>query len=284
MNKLLEFFRSTYVVLLFIVIEVVALHYYANSSSYTQARLLTQSNRLAGGVHGAFANVKHYFGLGRENRQLVTRVQELETELAELRREVASIPPDSTEIRIGERQFKMSTARVVSNSINKLRNFMVLDRGSRDGVKRDMAVLSSAGAMVGYVVEVSDRYAVAISMLNTAFRASGKIAGNAYSGSIRWDGHDARHVTMYELAKYAEPERGDTIVSTGFSLYFPVDIPIGTVEEAELNEAQTAYTVRVKLMAEMSGLNTVILVENTDLPEVQNLLSSERVKELENRQ
>lgn len=47
MYKLLEFLRSTYVALLFVIIEVVAINYYAHSSHFTQARILTQSNRLA---------------------------------------------------------------------------------------------------------------------------------------------------------------------------------------------------------------------------------------------
>ncbi len=283
LNKLLEFIRSTYVVLLFVVIEALALHYYANSSPYTQARLLAQSTRVAGGVHGLFSGVKHFFGLGRENRQLMARVAELESELAAWRRTASPLPADSTQVVIGERQFRMTPATVVSNSINKLRNFIVFDRGRRDGVERDMAVLSSTGAMVGYVVEVSERYAVAISILNTAFRASGKVRGDTYSGSILWEGTDARTVTMTELAKYARIEPGDTVVSTGFSQYFPADIPIGTVVRADLNEAQTAYTVQVRLMAHMSGLGPVILVKNNDLPEVRSLLESERVEELKNR-
>lgn len=285
MNKLLEFIRSTYVVLLFVVIEAVAFHYYANSSSYTQARLLAQSHRIAGGVHGFFSGATHYFGLERKNRQLVARVEALESELACWRQSVAE-PDRVLDSLCGAGlgpQYEMMTATVVSNSINKQHNFIVLNRGRQDGVEPDMAVLSPLGAMVGYVVEVSDRYAVAISVLNTAFRASGKISGGDYFGSIHWVGTDAAHVTMTELSKYAQPERGDTIVSTGFSQYFPAGIPIGTVESAVLNEAQTAYTVQVRLMAEMSGLGTVALVRNRNLPEVRKLLSGERIKELEER-
>lgn len=51
-----------------------------------------------------------------------------------------------------------------------------------------MAVLSSDGAMAGYVVDCTERYAVAMSVLNTSFRASGKLAGSDYFGSIYWDG------------------------------------------------------------------------------------------------
>ena len=51
-----------------------------------------------------------------------------------------------------------------------------------------MGVLSPEGAMVGYVAASSDRHAVAVSILNTSFNASGKLAGDDYFGSIYWDG------------------------------------------------------------------------------------------------
>ena len=66
MRKLLEFIRSVYVVVLFVVLEAIAISYYAHSTYYTQARLLARSNQLVGGVHGLFAGVRHYFSLGRE--------------------------------------------------------------------------------------------------------------------------------------------------------------------------------------------------------------------------
>ena len=78
MRKLFEFIRSVYVVVLFVVLEAVAVSCYARSSYYTQARLLSRSNQVVGGVHGFFAGIGHYFTLGRENRMLLARVAQLE--------------------------------------------------------------------------------------------------------------------------------------------------------------------------------------------------------------
>ena len=77
----------------------------------------------------------------------------------------------------------------------------------------------------------------------------------------------------------AAVERGDTIVSTSFSRYFPAGILIGTVEEFDLNETRTAYTVRVRLAAEMSRLNEVVLVGNRDFYEIRNLQQSEQIEQ-----
>ena len=82
MRKLLEFIRSIYVMVLFVVLEAIAVGYYAHSTYYTQARLLARSNQVVGGVHGVFAGIRHYFSLGRENRDLLAHVAEMKERLA----------------------------------------------------------------------------------------------------------------------------------------------------------------------------------------------------------
>ena len=74
MYKLIEFLRRIYVAVLFVVFEAIAIGYYAHSSNYTQAKLLTRSNQVVGGVNGIFADIRSYFTLGRENERLLERV------------------------------------------------------------------------------------------------------------------------------------------------------------------------------------------------------------------
>lgn len=185
--------------LLFVLIEGAAIHFYAHSTSFTQARLLTGSNRIAGGVHGFFSGIRRYFTLGRENRILLDRIATLEEQLAGYRAAGDSLLFARYMEGADKGPYRLVTARAISNSVNRSRNFITLDKGRRDGVVPDMAVLSADGAMVGYVATCSDRYAVAVSALNTSFRASGKIAGSDYFGSIHWDGTDRNTVTMTEL-------------------------------------------------------------------------------------
>lgn len=279
MHKLIEFIRSVYVVVLFVVLEALAVSYYAHSTNYTQARLLARSTRLVGGVHDFFAGIGHYFSLGRENRLLLDRVTRLEERLAQYEEAATAARLDSYMQDIGESKYRFAVASVVSNSTNRLQNLLTLNRGLRDSIQTEMAVLSPDGAMVGYVVACTDRYSVALSVLNTSFRASGKLADSDYSGSICWDGLDPHVVVLDELSKYADPKPGDEVVTTGFSQYFPPDVLIGWVESATLNETRTAYTVRVRLAAELSRLSDVVLVGNRDLYEIRALQQSEQVEQ-----
>lgn len=279
MRKLLEFIRSVYVVVLFVVLEAIAISYYAHSTYYTQARLLARSNQLVGGVHGLFAGVRHYFSLGRENRELLAHVARMKERLALYEEAETAARLDGYMQDIGVSKYRIMTASVTSNTVNRAQNLIVLNRGRRDGVAEEMAVLSSDGAMAGYVVDCTERYAVAMSVLNTSFRASGKLADAEYYGSIYWDRLDQNVVILGELSKYADPKPGQEVVTTGFSQYFPADVLIGWVESASLNETRTAYTVRVRLAAEMSRLNEVVLVGNRDFYEIRNLQQSEQIEQ-----
>ena len=146
MRKLFEFIRSIYVVVLFVALEVAAISYYAHSTHYTQARLLARSNQVAGGVHGFFAGIRRYFSLGHENRLLLGRVAQLEERLAQYEEAETNARLDSYMQDIGESKYRFVTASVVANTVNRAQNLITLNRGHRDGIVEEMAVLSPDGA------------------------------------------------------------------------------------------------------------------------------------------
>lgn len=123
---------------------------------------------------------------------------------------------------------------------------------------------------MGYIVSCSDRYSVAVSILNTSFRATARWRASGHFGSIYWDGFDA-DTSVCAIVEICRRGAGDTIVSTSFSRYFPAGILIGTVEEFELNETRTAYDVRIRLAADMTALHDVVLVKNQDYNEQRQL-------------
>ncbi len=301
MYKLIEFIRSTYVVVLFVLLEAITIGHYARSTHHTRARLLAKATQVVGAGHQALAGVRSYFRLERENRELLEYTASLQERLAcyEVSYDASAqtVPTvyaaaDSTTVdgadslrthridvvspTLGDGQYRTSTAAVVSNTINKSENFLVLNRGLRDGVKREMAVLSTNGAIVGYVVDCTERYAIVLSILSSSFRTSGKLSDSGYFGQIYWDGADPHTVLLGDLSKYADPQPGQEVVTTG-SLFFPDGIAIGRVLDARLDETGTTYTARVELAARLSGLSHVVLVENRDIDEIRQLLKSDKI-------
>ena len=283
MYKLIEFIRRIYVVLLFILIETIALNYYARSSFYTQAKILAHANSVTGALQQSIFSLRHYFTLSSENEMLAQRVAELENALTIYREQERQMQTDTLTMAAMDStmlaslaQYRYTTARVISNTINSSHNFITLNRGRQHGVLVDMAVVTPDGAMVGYVLECSERYSIVMPMLNTEFRTSGKISGDEHFGSISWNGTSPHRVQMSELTKYSEFEIGDEVIASGLSHYFPEGVRIGYVESLKENENHTSYDVEIRLAADMTRLSNVILIENTNYTEIYELENAAR--------
>lgn len=266
MYRLIRFFKRYYPVLLFIVLEFLAVNHYAGSSSYANARILTVSNSMAGGVHKVFSGIGDWFSMGRENRRLMEHMAELEAQLESCR--TAAGLCDS--ISLPGNEYFYSTARIINNTVNRKENFFLLDKGTEDGVERNMSVTAPDGTVAGYVQEASRKFAVCMSVLNRDFRIGGKVKGREYIGSVFWDGMDSDFVTLADIPKYAKLEVGDTVVSA-YSSRFPPDLPIGTISSLGDSPDGTTYWIKVRLGTKIAGLSNVMLIKYSDSQELQSL-------------
>lgn len=262
MNRLFLFFKQVYVPLLFIILEVVAINYYAQSTSYTRAKILGATNSVMGSVYTAFSDIKHYFSLSKENRALVGELAELHNEFEKYK--AANPQPDETpELPESEAsKYFYTAANVINNTITLRENFLTLDKGILDGIEANMAVITPEGTMVGIVQACSEKYAVCMSVLNEKFRTAGRIKGSDHFGSIFWDGASEDMVQLTEVSKYADISVGDTIV-TDHSSIFPSGIVIGTVESWEM-VADSYFDLEVKLATPLTSVNKVLLVRYAD--------------------
>lgn len=265
MKKFILFVKRVYVFVIFIVLEIMAINYYANSTSYTRARMLSAGNVLAGGIYRQFAKLDDYLHLRKENDALIEQIAALQNRLGVYEELLPEADPVSYGLEGEVGDYIYTTASVINNTLTRPENFITIDKGQRDGVEPEMALVTPQGTIVGYVMSCGERNSVAISLLNTEFRTSGRIKGKDYLGSILWNGRDPDHVTLSEIQKYAEIVPGDTVV-TDYSSRFPKDVVIGTVESAEMTEAGY-FNVKVRVATQFSALRKVLLVRYYDMAE-----------------
>lgn len=273
MQKLIYFIRKTAVAILFVILEIIAIRTYAYSTPYTQARLLVWSNSVVRYVHSTFAGVSNYFTLRKENIRLTERIAVLENRISTLE---AVLPKGEVPIEGVLQQYEYCSARVISSTTNRRRNFITIDKGFQDGVFADMAVMTPEGYAVGVVVDCSEHFAVAKTLLNVDLRLGGVLADDGSHGSVVWRGGDTQIINFVELSKYANVKKGDLVRAAGFSHYFPKETIIGNIEEVELADNGTSYNCEVRLAADMDRLFNVVLVRNTGAGEAQAL--EERTK------
>lgn len=257
MLKLLLFLKRIHYVLLFIALEAIAISVFLHGNVYQKARIAGASSRLVSGIYDKIADVSGYFGLRSENERLVEEIARLRSQMsAHLHADTLFSRTDSVP---GLQYYQYQPARVIRNSISKRENYITIDRGALDGIEPEMALITDDG-IVGYVVNCSEHFSVAVSILNAKeFRTSGCIKGSDFAGSIYWDGLSHREVILDEIPKYADMQVGDTVVTTNYSYIFPPDQPIGTVGSFEMVNG-TFYKVRVKLFADLARIRYVYAV------------------------
>ena len=160
-------------------------------------------------------------------------------------------------------------ADVVNNSVTYLSNYITVNKGRKDGVEPDMGVVSERG-VVGIVSTVSDHFSVVIPLLNPKFKLSCKVLGSSYFGTLSWNGRNARFANLDELPRHVEFEKGDTIVTSGYSAIFPSGIIVGKVVNFEKQHDDNFYSLEVELATDFQALNNVRIIKNYHQAEQKN--------------
>jgi len=165
-------------------------------------------------------------------------------------------------------------SRIVHNSVYKQYNFITLDKGKKDGVFKDMGVISEQG-LVGIILESSNNFATVIPILNRDFRLSVKIKSNNYAGILQWEGDSPQYAMLSEIPFHVNITEGDTILTSGFSSIFPEGIEVGHLESFVL-EKGNFYDIKVKLSTDFQQLFHVNVIRNFRQEEQLNLENQSR--------
>lgn len=264
MYRLLEFIKRIYVFVIFLFLEGMALLTYATSTPYTEAKILARTSATGAAISGAISNVGHFFSLTTQNRELTERVATLSAALADVEGAEEVVLPDSVDSR-----FKYHAARVVSTTTNRPKNHVILDRGSLDGIAKDMGVVTPNNELVGYVLSCTEHYSIVQSLLNVDFNTGGCLVDNGNVCVIGWDGSSKYEVQAMDLSVYSEPCKGMAVEVRSERL--PEGVLIGHIEDFKLNNTQTAYSATITIAAKMSMLDNVLIVENTLSGELEEL-------------
>lgn len=282
MRKLLDFLVRKRYWFLFILLEFVSLLLVYQNNAYQRSVMISSANVVTGHIASVSGAVSSYLHLRDVNRELVERNGQLELQVLELQDQLESLladtvrfagfAPDSTETFT----YGFIAAQVVSSSVTHLSNYITVDKGRLDGVKPDMGVVSDRG-VVGIVSLVSDHFSVVIPLLNPKFRLSCKVKGSSYFGSLGWNGRDMEYANLEELPRHVLFEKGDTIVTSGYSAIFPAGIIVGTVSDFQKQHDDNFYSLDVRLATDFSTLQHVRIIRNYHQEE-QRLLEEEAKK------
>ncbi len=275
MQTLLNFLVKYNHWFLFIILEGISFMLLIRFNNYQGAIFFTATNSVAGDVNSIFTNISNYFDLKDRNEELLKQNIEQEKEIIALRAQLArntsdaALSNDSTLKRYKE-EYIFNTANVVNNSFNAINNYIVLDKGTDDGVQPEMGVYNSYG-VVGVVYLATGRYSLVIPLLNSKSKISCRVGDDGSSCTLQWNGDDIRYSHLIDLPRFAKFEQGDTVETSGFSSIFPAKIPIGTIESIEDSEDGMFYQAKVRLFNDFASIKSVFIVGNKGHSEQKEL-------------
>lgn len=244
------------------------MHFMSRNGELQKAWITRGSHAVTGTVMGWVQGVSEYFSLRGINRQLAEENAGLRAQLDHTREMLHQARIDTTKYRNASRGFEYLPAEVVRISRNRQHNYIIINRGFEDGVKEKSGVITSEG-VVGIVEAVSAHHSFAFSFLNSDISISARLGGEQGAvGPLVWDGRHSDRAILKEIPLQYKFSPGDTVFTSGHSLMFPADIPLGTVGEARMVNGAT-NEIRVSLFQDFKSLRYVSIVHNKSLQEIE---------------
>lgn len=263
----------------FIFLEIAALNMLSSSSSVQNFFITRNLQGLAGRFWGISESVSRYFTLPKENKELADDIFELNKKISKMTRALEIAKLDSLariDMELASDKFKFMPAAVVKNSLNKQHNYLIIGKGSDDGVRPQSGIITADG-VVGIIDAVSRHYSYAISFLNSELSISARIGNDGAAGPMVWDGKHIDGALLREIPLQYKFDEGDTVYTSGYSSIFPPDIPLGVTGDTRIVNGAT-YEVKIKLFQDFSALRYVTIVTNSDIQEIEDLENYKRKK------
>ncbi|MBY0347941.1 MAG: rod shape-determining protein MreC [Hydrotalea flava] len=275
MKNIFLFIRRFFVFICFIVLQITSMVFLSKYSKTHEVFFGAVTGDITGKIYTQFNDINSYFSLRKINQQLAEENAALRNRL-----KADFQIPDTSKIiftdtlRIDSlqktRKYIFLPARVVGNSVSSQTNYLTLQRGANQDIKKGMAVMGPQG-IVGVVIDVSPNYSRVMSLLHRNSKVSAMLKKDNSFGSIEWDGDNPNELTLRNISKGSVVNKGDTVVTSSYSANFPPGLMIGTVSGTENEAASNFYTLKVKPATNFYTLQYVYIIANKYFNEQTNL-------------
>jgi rod shape-determining protein MreC len=241
------------------------------SSNFTGGILFNELLAPAqGGVMRVWQRVDHTYDTITQTQQIKAENENLRNQVRELTWENNRLREQSSEnerlqdlLDFKERykdDYTLLGARIISRAPDALSNTLVVDRGSRDGVKKNMVAVSHAG-LVGKVVAVGSNTAEILLLLDREAAAGALIQDTRTPGVVEGTEDEHGLLRMVSLPYDAKPKKGETVVTSGMGGIYPAGLPIGKITKIE--DSGVNVFAQVEPFVDFSHLEELFLITDS---------------------
>lgn len=267
MKEIIKLILKYHFTIIFILLEAVSFSLIVQHNNYQRTVFSGRTASFFCFISSMVSDIDNYFSLKETNEKLVAENTELKNIIENFKSAADgenhnALAADSA---FFDADYQYQSAQMINSSFNKTKNYITLDKGSSDGVGKEMAVCSREG-VVGIIQNTSRHYARVLPLINTNLRVSAKLKKNGYYGSLQWDGNDYRYSYLNDIPFHVDVNQGDTIVTSGFSSIFPEGELIGFVETVN-KETANFLSIKIKLAVDFKKISDVYVVSNLNKSE-----------------
>ncbi len=209
-----------------------------------------------------------------ENEELKEKNTKLANELIEyesLKDEVERLR-EALNFTESKNNYNYVGVNIIGYSGSSLSDGYIIDKGSNDGIAKNMVVVSSKG-LVGKVTKVSSNFAIVQSILNENIavavmdqqtrEATGVLQGLS-------DKKDNNMPVVYNLPINSDVKEGDIIITSGLGKIYPKEIPVGTVVSVEEDNVKVMKSAVVEPFVNFNELEELfVVIPNSNIDEIE---------------
>lgn len=273
-HNLLEFIKKYYYWFLFVILEIISLILLFRFNSYQASAWYTSANTIAGRVNGWYSDMVAFIHLKDVNSTLNLQNIYLQKQVSDLR---FALDNTNKKFSLNEQAvsdsligYRLIPAKVISNSLHKDENYIVINKGLKDGIRTDMGVVGGGG-VVGIVFLTGNHCSLILPTINVKSNISCKVRHSNYFGYLQWTGGSTCSANLSDIPRYAHIKKGDYIETSGYSSVFPPGIFVGRVTQVKNAPDGLSLQLKVNLGTDFGNLCDVCVIYNKHKPEIDSL-------------
>ncbi len=231
------------------------------------AEVQRATSGVVGGVRNTWEGYFALHGVREQNQELRREVEYLRVKLQQTR-ELALEGQSLRKLLEMRDRSKLPTraADVIGTSATADFRTLTIDRGSSDGIRRDMAVISADGA-VGRVVLPARSAAKVQLLVDRSAAAAVRVERSGAQGIVLGSGESM--LRLEYLSSSADIRTGDLVVTSGIDGVYPPGFAVGSVEGIE-RSGGTFKAIRVRPAVKFSDLEHVLVVLSADAAQARS--------------
>ena len=205
-----------------------------------------------------FSNVK------QENQELREKNAELENKLVEYNR----MKDENTQLRSmfdysqDNQNYNYLGCNIVGYSGGNISNGYIIDKGTNDGLKKDMIIITSVG-LVGKITKADTNFSIVQTIMNENIAVAAMVESTRQTTGILQGGVNSKNeklVTLSNIPMDSEIKEGDVILTSGLGGMYPKEIRIGEVISIDIDSVGLMKKALVRPYVDFDKLDGVFVV------------------------